>query len=429
MAAPSFAYRTFYTWDHSTNWDLTQPGARVGGCHEPYDKPPEAFREDYTRLIDFMQRVGLNHLIIWGALRDAHGGAEALRRLIDYGLARGVRVAPGVGICCYGGVYYEGEHEFSLRALLGQQPDLAAVDAQGRPMLGGANPRCGVACPRNPAVADWTLRSVAWLMQEVGPPAVHFETGDYGICHCDRCRAAGPREGRASAPDMADALPPVVAEVRRFDPDCLLSYNHYFGYTREMMERPPAFARAIPDDVVCKWGVSWMLAPELRTQDFAREATIEPMEPGVRPPTATNMAHLHFGTGWWNCSKRGTLEATRFMHAIPLCRDVGFQGMCTHGEQSRADPAAEMNYHVFAALARDASATPARIAQGALGGMYGSSDLVTDVLTALRDRSVPPDLAPAVARAATAARGRQHVRLNWLTFELHRLIEETRMED
>ena len=36
-AAPDVRYRTFYTWDHSTNWDLTQPGARVGGCHEPYE--------------------------------------------------------------------------------------------------------------------------------------------------------------------------------------------------------------------------------------------------------------------------------------------------------------------------------------------------------------------------------------------------------
>ena len=73
MSGSGFDYRTFYTWDHSTNWDLAQPGIRLRGCHEAYEKPSQAFLEDYTRLIDTMCRLGLNHLIIWGALRDAHG--------------------------------------------------------------------------------------------------------------------------------------------------------------------------------------------------------------------------------------------------------------------------------------------------------------------------------------------------------------------
>ena len=125
MSQPDFDYRTFYTWDHSTNWDLTQPGTRLRGCHEPYEKPAGAFIEDYTRLVDFMSELGLNHLIIWGALRDSHGGVDTLKRLTQHGLTKGVRVAPGVGVNCYGGVYYEGEHEYSLARLLQQQPELA----------------------------------------------------------------------------------------------------------------------------------------------------------------------------------------------------------------------------------------------------------------------------------------------------------------
>ena len=85
MGETGFTYRTFYTWDHSTNWDLTQPGAQVSGSGNPYSKPPEAFMEDYTRLIDYMGELKLNHLIIWGALRDSHGGVDALKRLIEYG--------------------------------------------------------------------------------------------------------------------------------------------------------------------------------------------------------------------------------------------------------------------------------------------------------------------------------------------------------
>jgi hypothetical protein len=64
-----------------------------------------------------------------------------------------------------------------------------------------------------------------------------------------------------------------------------------------MMIKPPAFARQIPDDVICKWGVSWMLAPELAHSPSDGWGATEPMTPEVRPPTATNMAHLHFETG------------------------------------------------------------------------------------------------------------------------------------
>jgi hypothetical protein len=427
MRQPDFRYRTFYTWDHSTNWDLAQPGARLRGCHEPYEKPPEAFIEDYTRLIDYMSGLGLNHLILWGALRDAHGGVSALRRLIEHGEANGVRVAPGVGVACYGGVYYEGDHEYSLVNLLRLRPDLAAVDGDGQPLVDRANPRRSVACPRNDEVVAWTLSSIRWLMTEVGPPAIHFETGDYGVCCCEACGAAGAREGRTSDDDMAELLPPIIAEVRSHATDCWLSYNHYTGYTRQMASDRPAFAQRIPDDVICKWGVSWMLAPELAPSPATGWGGVEPMDPEVRPPTATNMAHLHFGTGWWNCSPRGTLEVGRFSRAIPLVRRVGFQGICTHGEESCQNPASELNYHVYAALAEKADATPEEIAARSVGELYDDPELAAEVLTAFRDGRVPRHLPPKVARRALRD-GQLGVRLNWLTFELQRLAERVRQD-
>jgi hypothetical protein len=385
MSDDGFAYRTFYTWDHSTNWDLSQPGARLHGCAEPYTKPPGAFIEDYTRLIDFMAELKLNHLIIWGALRDSHGAADALKQLIDHARAKGVRVAPGVGINCYGGVYYDGDHEFSLVKLLEERPELSAVDEEGQPISGRRNRRYAVACPRNERTRDWHLRGIDWLMSEVGPDAIHFETGDYGVCRCKLCREAGPREKRTSDEDLAEALAPIIERVRAHSDDCWLSYNHYTGYTRAMMEEPPRFASAIPDDVICKWGISWMLAPELAPSSGEWGDT-ESMIPDVRPPTATNMAHLHFATGWWGCSPRGTLEVAQFMRA----------------------------------------ASPGDIADRSVGQLYGSAELAADVLTALRDESVPSDLPPRLARAADSAQGQQKVRLNWLTFELHRLAERSR---
>ena len=53
--------------------------------------------------------------------------------------------------------------------------------------------------------------------------------------------------------------------------------------------------------------------------------------------------------------------------------------------------------------------------------IYGSEELAVEVLTAFRDEDVPRDLPPKVAKASASADGQTRVRLNWLTFELHRL--------
>ncbi|MFC1713033.1 hypothetical protein ACFL6S_05160 [Candidatus Poribacteria bacterium] len=425
MNEAGFMYRTFYTWDHSTNWDLTQPGAQVSGSGNEYSKPQEAFMEDYTRLIDYMSELKLNHLIIWGALRDSHGGVDALKRLIEYGRAKGVRVAPGVGIGCYGGSYYDGDHKFSLIYMLQKHPELSALGQDGKPMRWhNNNPRRAIACPRNERVMDWTLRSIRWLMAEVNPDAIHFETGDYGVCQCELCQEAGSREMRTSNEDMAEVLPPVVAEVRAYRTDCLLSYNHYTGYKREMMINPPAFARQIPGDVICKWGVSRMFAPKLASSSIKDWQKKEPMDPMFKPPTINNMGHLHFGSGHWG-SPRGTLEIARFLVSMPLISKVGFQGVCMHGEESNLNPPAELNYHVYAALAENPDALPSDIARWSVGEIYGDQGLAADVLNAFKGEDVPRDLPPRVAKAAAKADGQTKVRLNWLTFELHGLAERT----
>jgi len=424
--AYAFTHRSFYTWDHSTNWDLSHPGQRVSGCFEGYDKPPEAFVEDYRRLIDFMGRTGMNHLVIWGALRDSHGGVEALRKVIELGRKNRVRVAPGVGVNSYGGVFWEGDHEFSLNRLLEKRPDLAAVGRDGRPIVDLMHHHRSIACPRNPEVNEWHRSGIRWMMEELSPEAIHFETGDYGVCHCERCRQAGARDVWASDADLACTLPPLVEEVRSHSQDCLLSYNHYDGYTREMSAHPPRFVTAIPDDVICKWGVSWMLDSAIQSDAKTDWREAEPMDPSFGPPTKESMAHLHFATGWWNCSRRGTLEISRFFSAFPLLAQVGFTGVCTHGEESELNPPAELNYHVFSALAENAYATPVEIAHRSVGELFGDEALATDVLTAYREGELPPDLPPRVARAAQRAQGQNKVRLNWLTFELHRYEDALR---
>ncbi len=72
---------------------------------------------------------------------------------------------------------------------------------------------------------------------------------------------------------------------------------------------------------------------------------------------------------------------------------------------------------------------PEQIARRSVGELYGSEDLATEMLMAYKQNRVPRELPPQVARAATKASGRLKVRLNWLTFELHRFADKMRTGD
>ncbi len=126
-------YRFLWTWDHSTNWDPAQPGGQEDGCCNPYTKLAGVFVSDYEKLIDSMHEHDLNGLIIYGFLRDSHGGIEAAQRLCEYARDRGVGIIPGVGVMAYGGFYYDGDHEFSMARRIEQYPEMSAIDENGKP--------------------------------------------------------------------------------------------------------------------------------------------------------------------------------------------------------------------------------------------------------------------------------------------------------
>ncbi len=54
-----------------------------------------------------------------------HGGAKAARDLCLYARDRGVGILPGVGLCSYGGYYFEGDHPFNLDTYLRRHPERA----------------------------------------------------------------------------------------------------------------------------------------------------------------------------------------------------------------------------------------------------------------------------------------------------------------
>jgi len=159
---PALTYRLLWTWDHSTNWNLGYEGQLDWGCMNAYLKPAGAFVDDYKRLIDWASRNRFNGLVIWGFLRDAHGGVEAAQEICRFAQDRGVRILVGVGTSFYGGFYYKGEHPFNVDVWLRRHPEYAARDKAGNPT--------NRLCPSEPANQDWLREGTHWL----------FETFDIG---------------------------------------------------------------------------------------------------------------------------------------------------------------------------------------------------------------------------------------------------------
>jgi hypothetical protein len=54
------------------------------GCINAYVKAPEAYVADYRRLIDWASRNRFNGVIVWGFLRDSHGGIAAAQTICKY---------------------------------------------------------------------------------------------------------------------------------------------------------------------------------------------------------------------------------------------------------------------------------------------------------------------------------------------------------
>jgi hypothetical protein len=152
--------RMLWTWDHSTEWALNRPGAQTMGAMNPYFRSPDVFVEDYTRLLDWSGKHHIDAVVVWGLLRDSHGGVEAAKKLCDVAARNGVRLLAGVGLCAYGGVYYEGGSPQSMRVHLNRHPELRASNESGRPIVANM-----MACPSRKENRDYVA-----ALQDIARP-------------------------------------------------------------------------------------------------------------------------------------------------------------------------------------------------------------------------------------------------------------------
>lgn len=392
---PRFRYRWFWNWDHRMDWG--GPG-RVGtlmGGGGTYSKRPEAFAIDCQRCLDFMADHKFNGLILWGFLRDTHGGVAATQAMCRYAAERGVRVLPGVGTSDYGGYYYEGRHEFNVDTCLRAHPERRAIGPSGKPR--------NAICPSKKVNQEWLDRGAEWLLANFAVGGVNLEMGDFYVCYCEDCkraRAAIKSQEPDYYKDMAISHMVTLRKLRSLKPDAWLSYATYTGYTAEMMHQPPLFLTMIPQDAICQWTLTGM-APHWRAE--------------VRPMAHHNLGYLH----WCNSSTH-TQDDFYLAEIQAICRQaagVGFEGLDTYGELSDQLPNAEIFYLAWEAFLWQPEMSIDEFLDRRLGRLYGGPDAarrLLEIIALVRnqaqretgDHCVQARRLAQAARAAAAPEGR-----------------------
>ena len=358
---PALPSSYFWTWDHSTNWVLDDPGMQNTGCYNAYYKHPDTFAEDYRRLTDLAAGLGVRGIVIWGFLRDAHGGVEYGKRVASYGGSRGVDIMPGFGTTWYGGAYYEGDHPLNLQVFLAKYPEARMLGEDGEPYV--FNGEYG-ACPAHPAYREWLLESIDWIYREFEIGGVNLENGDYLVDYHPLTQAAraswsqdDPEVFFFQGLSYRQALEAIGERL----PETLATYAIYTGFhcTNELVqntgipEKHPAMFGVLPSLGVCQWTLTGMLLPKplpltAYLDNGAPAAAFDnPNWPAdLRPSSTRSAGFVHQGSQWHGGSRYYCIVSTIKEACLRAYRS-GLEGVAIHGEVTNRWIPAALNYLAF----------------------------------------------------------------------------------
>lgn len=320
------------------NWDIRMRWAYG------FSSTAESFESNCRRAIDSAGRYGVDGLIIWGFLRDRHGGIDSARRVRNYAADKGVSLLPGVGLDDYGGVYYEGESHYSLDAYLREHPASQAIDAQGRPAThlwppNDEHPR-RKGCPSDESLIAYYRESLDWLIDTFSLDGFQVEQGDSGVCFCDRCRSAQRvlhNRDNVSVTDSARRIGQVVGPLLQSRPNLYVVSETYLGLTRAEAEAFAPVAAAYPAGIHLSW--QYYRAPDrLKYDEGVRLA-----RPGGIAALRTNNDH----TGGEHDDRRN------IRRSLQIARVVGLDGTYIYGEYPDDWPVTRANYEAWAESAKD----------------------------------------------------------------------------
>lgn len=431
--APGLTYRTFWTWDHSTNWELSQVGQQEIGVFNPYGKPPGGFLRDYQRCVDFCSKNRIAAIVIYGFLRDSHGGVAAAQELCAYATERGVRILPGIAIGSYGGCYWEGDNRFNLATWLKADPQHAATLERGVgfqiadlafPLNFPRSDYTLSACPSAPETMAWMEEGVAWLTETFQLGGINIEAGDYGVCGCARCVARRDNEAEAarrgkvhgdywSHTDMADNFPRLYRTAKAIKPDLWMYSEIQWDNLLEPVAQEAQ--RRLPTGGIYQHTTNRTYWGRIR-----RELTRDYVE---SLPTQPNVLRCQFACQWNGDerSERYALNARVFGEMSRLCAERGMHGLTIWGEPSPYHATVELSYLAFARFSWEPALTWDRfIAHDAaplLGGVEAADEFVRIAEEIDAHQTLKRERLQSLRDAAMAHRAGDEAGRRWLSLE------------
>lgn len=334
-----------WCWDSRMTWDdeadvFASPVA-VSNQAFPYPKRPESYTCGFRRLIDYCSRHGIHGIIIWGFLRDAHGGVAAAQELCRYAADHGVAIYPGVGLCSYGGYYFEGDHPFHLQTYLRTFADrrTSSFDAGLGKQLD-----C-ILDPSLPANQQWWLEGLEWMLETFDIGGINFEMGDHLVHQSESAvtaRQALRLTCQESLQDMVIATRDLMDAAYRLCPNKRFINSTYMAPSEVSSFPNIMFPRHV-HPLAC-----WMytMSNVVITDNFSEiPACSLPHRKG---------AYLHWGRAGSKEMNNDTREALQ--RVIPILAEQDFEFTCIYGETSpEVAPMADGNYREFVRLAHEAS--------------------------------------------------------------------------
>jgi hypothetical protein len=400
-AKPSIRARMFWTWDHSTEWALNRPGAQTYGAANTYTRGNDLFLQDYTNLLHWCGRHGIDAVVVWGLLRDCHGGLQSAKRLCEVAARENVRLLCGAGLNSYGGVYYEGDSPYSLERHLQAHGELYALNAAG-----GKLPHH--ACPSRRENQQFAAESLGWLFKNLPLGGVQVETGDCGVCQCKLCRERRKHPaGAFSWEDMALMYPVAAGAIRAASPDAWVVCETYSNpEPQHGPEKAPGFGDSRP-----AWsGEALAQFPAGAFVQWVGDMAARPWFPwtaaGAFPGGRQHhVLRAHFSTYWGRF--RGELAIDWIADMVQRSIAHGFDAISLFGEVSPFHAGAELNYLALGHCGSAANPTADLdlFLREVAGPLLGGADQARDYLRFARlldDRARIPDALKSIsARCAT----------------------------
>lgn len=323
----------WWTWDLRMRW-------AHGFC-----RSPESFLENYRRCVDAAGRYGVDGIVVWGFLRDRHGGIETARAIVEYARDRGVAILPGFGVDDYGAAYCEGDSPYALNTYLRAHPEAQSRRADGSVHSNKWPPPFGnellCACPSNEAILDFYGAALAWLVSTFALQGFQIEQGDSGVCHCDTCRQKqrvilnlSGMAARTSLDAAARRIPHIVNKALPQRRNMTIITETYCGLTQRELDAIRPFLAQYPEDFVISWQCyDW---GNFRWDD------------GVRNPARHGCAALRTN----NDASHGEWDDSRnIARAVALAKASGLDMTYIYGEYPDEWPKTRRNYEAWARAA------------------------------------------------------------------------------